>query len=191
MFLIYFSQNIHIRIIYLCALKSFAPPAMAGPRFAPPGWGGTEPRWWTSSWRPAHWRGWRGPRLVTGRPRPHTIRTGLRYCRPTESRWLDWPPSIRGWGVPDEAEEVGGLGEDGEVEEDEALLHGGLPLHAGPLRAADHRYNKGQDSEQPPSLLCKRFRDLWWIRILIWCLQNRRLKHLCFLKFSRSCCNNI
>ena len=44
--------------------------------------------------------------------------------------------------VPDEAEEVGGLGEDGEVEEDEALLHGGLPLHAGPLRAADHRYNK-------------------------------------------------
>ena len=35
-----------------------------------------------------------------------------------------------------------GLGEDGEVEEDEALLHGGLPLHAGPLRAADHRYNK-------------------------------------------------
>ena len=44
--------------------------------------------------------------------------------------------------VPDEAEEVGGLGEDGEVEEDEALLHGGLPLHAGSLRAADHRYNK-------------------------------------------------
>ena len=44
--------------------------------------------------------------------------------------------------VPDEAEEVGGLGEDGEVEEDEALLRGGLPLHAGSLRAADHRYNK-------------------------------------------------
>ena len=139
MFLIYFSQNIHIRIIYLCALKSFAPPAMAGPRFAPPGWGGTEPRWWTSSWRPAHWRGWRGPRLVTGRPRPHTIRTGLRYCRPTESRWLDWPPSIRG----------------------------GLPLHAGSLRAADPRYNKRQDGEQPPSLLCKRFRYLERIRILI------------------------
>ena len=62
--------------------------------------------------------------------------------------------------VPDEAEEVGGLGEDGEVEEDEALLRGGLPLHAGSLRAADHRYNKWQDSEQPPSLLCKRFRYL-------------------------------
>ena len=44
--------------------------------------------------------------------------------------------------VPDETEKVGGLGEDGEVEEDKALLHGGLPLHAGPLRAADHRYNK-------------------------------------------------
>ena len=89
-------------------------------------------------WRLAHWRGRPGHTQLGqdsdiggsgGDSRGHLLQ---HYTGPM-------PPA---GDVPDEAEEVGGLGEDGEVEEDEALLHGGLPLHAGSLRAADHRYNK-------------------------------------------------